>query len=111
MSLEKSFVNQSMRKPRLTMGVSATAIGTIVLITILSAELVAASLSWAYAPIPGAIGLLWYLILRWVYKEDHCAFQIYTKYAAMADEYHPDSASNLPMPFGRPIGAGKGFRI
>lgn len=104
-------VYSALRKPRLNYGVSSRALGYIWGVHALAVVLVGTTYGWLWSLVPAGSGLAVHTVVAWMYKKDHRVFEIYGRYANLADKYHPHSRENLPDPFKRPQNLGRGVRL
>ncbi|WP_426172497.1 VirB3 family type IV secretion system protein [Pseudoduganella sp. R-34] len=112
--MRESSVNQALQKPRLSNGISSTAMGVIWGPAVLAFILIGnsgISKSWLWALIPLGIGALAHSVLRWIYRKDPRIFAMYAKYSILSTSYHPDARETLPESFERPAKVGRGLRI
>lgn len=106
-----SQVNRALSLPRLNYGVSSKALGICWGPSALLFVLIGTGGNWYYALIPLGFALIVHAVLMWAYKKDHHAFDIYSRYSTLANEYHPNSRENIPAPFERPAKVGRGLRL
>lgn len=104
-------VNQALRKPRLSNGISTRAKGMIWGPMAFAAVIIGTEAGWALATIPMGVGCILHTVVKWAYAKDHHMFAIMAKYANLADEYFPHMRERLPHPFQRPAKVGRGIRL
>lgn len=109
--MRKSPVVRALVIPRLSYGISSKALGYCWGPSALFAVMIGTSFEPWFGLIPIAIGATAHAVLKWAYRKDPHMFAIYGRYALLAHSYHPHSRENLPVPFERPVGMGRGVRI
>lgn len=109
--MRESPVNRALNLPRLNYGVGQKALGLCWGPGALAAVLVGTSAGWLWALLPIGVAMLLHGLLRWLFKKEPRVFEIYAKYAVLADEYHPHAREKLPQAFERPHKVGRGLRI
>ena len=109
--MRETFVYSALRKPRLSYGVSPRALGIVWGPPAFIGAILAIEYGWQPAVGPMSIGLVIHTVVQWMFKKDYRVFEIYARYANLADEYHPHPRGKLPAPFERPIKMGRGSRI
>ena len=104
-------VNQALRLPRLTNGVTAKSMGLCWGPGALMTVMLFGAVSWYFALVPLGFSAIVHGILRWGYKNDPRVFEIYERYSNMASRYHPNPREKLPIAFQRPVKVGRGVRM